>query len=258
MEPGSSGKRWPLSSVRRPPSCKRPPEPRCHGARRPRHCRGAVTLILSCVTPEYVVQVSDRRLTMLDGSVVERPENKALFYCGFATFSYTGLAKIGQLPTDEWLMAQLAAAPDFSAALPSLATAGTKALRNVNFSRATPAQRRSWRRLAFIGAGFAGLKHPERLGRSPVADQLHPFLVVISNFFDPTLGWLAESGVRFDWFLRWLPEDQERMVFAGGQRVSLRASSEAVPASLSQSVAGRTDTGSTGTGYLAGKPPSWF
>ncbi len=57
-----------------------------------------VTLVLSCITRQYVIQVSDRRLTDLDtGEPIVDPDNnavgfcKAVDFCGQMAFSYTGL-----------------------------------------------------------------------------------------------------------------------------------------------------------------------
>ena len=58
-----------------------------------------MTFVLSCVTPEYVYQVSDRRLTWLNGAqrghVVDDERNKSVLVDGRIAFAYTGLAEIG-------------------------------------------------------------------------------------------------------------------------------------------------------------------
>ena len=69
-----------------------------------------MTLILSCLTRDYVVQVSDRRVVATDGSWREDRANKASFFCGHSSFSYTGYARLEGLPTDEWLTEQLGTA----------------------------------------------------------------------------------------------------------------------------------------------------
>lgn len=66
-----------------------------------------MTLILSLLTHAFTVQVSDRRLTRLDGSLFEDNENKAQFFCGQSAFAYTGLARLGTVNTDEWLLETL-------------------------------------------------------------------------------------------------------------------------------------------------------
>lgn len=68
-----------------------------------------MTLILSLVTYNKIVQVSDRRLTWENGDIADDNANKAICVsCLDSCFSiaYTGLAKIGKLlqKTDEWLV----------------------------------------------------------------------------------------------------------------------------------------------------------
>ena len=65
-----------------------------------------LTLIVSCTARNSVVQVSDRRLTMPDGTVVEEGANKALcLWCRNAhvALGYAGLAEIDRRPTGRWL-----------------------------------------------------------------------------------------------------------------------------------------------------------
>jgi hypothetical protein len=68
---------------------------------------GSVTLIITCVQPEHVVQVSDGRLTDPNsGSMVDEHAIKAMFVeCADARFgiAFTGVAKIGSDATTPWL-----------------------------------------------------------------------------------------------------------------------------------------------------------
>lgn len=66
-----------------------------------------MTLILSCLTPKYIVQVSDRRLTWPDGRVFDETANKAIVFHGRAAIAYTGIALIGSQRTDEWIADQI-------------------------------------------------------------------------------------------------------------------------------------------------------
>ena len=67
-----------------------------------------MTLVLSCITPDYAIQVSDRRLTWVNGpnagQVADDNRNKAVVVCNKLTFAYNGLAEIGAARTDEWLL----------------------------------------------------------------------------------------------------------------------------------------------------------
>jgi hypothetical protein len=66
-----------------------------------------LSLILTAATGYGVYQASDRRLTKLDGSLFDDESNKAICVdCRNARFviGYTGLAFIGTLSTDVWLV----------------------------------------------------------------------------------------------------------------------------------------------------------
>lgn len=76
-----------------------------------------MTLILSCLTPEYIVQVSDRRLTMPNGEIFDDSANKAIVFLGHACIAYTGIAAIGSQRTDEWITNQLVGQPSLEQAI---------------------------------------------------------------------------------------------------------------------------------------------
>src|SRR5581483_7547927 len=68
---------------------------------------GGMTFGLALANRDYVIQVSDRRLTALNGELVDDSANKAghiicddssLLYC------YTGLARWGTRSTSQWLL----------------------------------------------------------------------------------------------------------------------------------------------------------
>ena len=65
-------------------------------------------LILSCATPDYVFQVSDRRLRSLNGpravQVMDGDRNKVVLVDGHFAFGYTGLAELGSVRTSDWLV----------------------------------------------------------------------------------------------------------------------------------------------------------
>jgi hypothetical protein len=71
-----------------------------------------VTLILTCLAPDFVVQVSDRRTTLPDGRVVEDQFNKMLFLCSHAVMSVTGLGKVANESTVAWARERLAIGRD--------------------------------------------------------------------------------------------------------------------------------------------------
>jgi hypothetical protein len=57
-----------------------------------------MTLILNALTPDYVVQVSDRRLTRPDGTIFEDDRNKAVLLLNHTVFGYTGTAALVPAP----------------------------------------------------------------------------------------------------------------------------------------------------------------
>lgn len=69
-----------------------------------------MTLILTALTPQHIVQVSDRRFVWTDssGQIVKHEDGniKAVITPGFAC-SYTGLAKLGTGDTAEWIAIEL-------------------------------------------------------------------------------------------------------------------------------------------------------
>ncbi|MDN3293495.1 hypothetical protein QWM81_05460 [Streptomyces ficellus] len=177
-----------------------------------------MTLLLTCVTPAYAVQASDRRLTYLDGEIAEEKANKATILGNFAAFSYTGLARcsVGE-PTDELLMRCLAAqGKNFSGLLDELAKNASRDVRNLPL-RVPKANKRAVRRTSFVGSGFVGLRNPQVFNREKSSDDLHPFLAVVSNAQDLTEGWRAEADQEFTAHLGFLPEGAPFLLHAAGQ-----------------------------------------
>lgn len=65
-----------------------------------------MTLILTCLTQDHIIQVVDRRVTSAGGALKDDDTNKAVFYCGgsfnFAV-AYTGPDEMGGEPTAKWI-----------------------------------------------------------------------------------------------------------------------------------------------------------
>lgn len=69
-----------------------------------------MTLILAFISPEYVALASDRRITWQQNNKIirsEDTENKALILCGHFLMGYTGLARLGGIPTEKWVLEKL-------------------------------------------------------------------------------------------------------------------------------------------------------
>lgn len=65
-----------------------------------------MTLIQTLVTPDHILQVSDRRLTRSNGSVFDHAHNKAVSWCGEMAVGFTGIAFIDRAqkkPVSEWI-----------------------------------------------------------------------------------------------------------------------------------------------------------
>lgn len=135
-----------------------------------------MTLVLTLLTHEVIVQASDRRFTRIraDGStyVGDDDANKAVLFAHRAAYSFTGLAEIGPMRqrTDEWIAETIAAVPGQGEAMDALAFAATERFKHPLLARLPDETRRH----EFIGAGWA--KFPESGGR------FEPYAAVISNF----------------------------------------------------------------------------
>ena len=66
-----------------------------------------MTLVLTFVSPRYVMQVADRLVTITKGGKRFDPaSNKSLIYLArnaIVTIGYSGLAYLDGIPTDEWI-----------------------------------------------------------------------------------------------------------------------------------------------------------
>src|ERR1035437_3482998 len=174
-----------------------------------------MTLIISCLTHDFAVQASDRRVTPIEGTDIEDRANKALFIGWNASFSYTGLATLDGLRTDEWICRRFKdSSPDLEIAWSSIRKLAENAVRSVPFPRRIPtADRDVVRRLALIHCGFA---------RFSGGSHLTPFLTVISNFHNPPDGWSGVANRTFTVSTLRLTLNQQCQVFTAGAELSVR------------------------------------
>jgi hypothetical protein len=175
--------------------------------------------------------VSDRRVVATDGSWHEDRANKAIFFCGHSSFSYTGIARLEGLPTDEWLTQQLGTAKALGDALPLLQRGARDAVRAIPFPTSVPPSKRPViRRLAFVNVAFVLLGKPSadrtryQLLRTDTMNEastqnMQPVLTVVSNFFRPPDQWLPAAEREFTVFHRTLDEYEDFAVFPSGQRL---------------------------------------
>lgn len=144
-----------------------------------------MTLIISVITHSYVIQASDRRLTMLqDGEVVghEDARNKAIFVAERMSFAMTGIADIDG-DTVEFFTARLAhflaTGLDLDGALNAVGgILGQYVAQHASLSG---------QRLAFLGVGWTAVPPAPR----------SPLLMWVSNSMDSHGEWTARSTAGF-------------------------------------------------------------
>jgi hypothetical protein len=177
-----------------------------------------LTLLLTCVTHDFVVQASDRRLTFLDGRIAEEVANKATLFGNAANFAFTGLARCSHRETSDELLMRCLSAPNLPLVglLEGLAKSAARDIRNLPL-RVRPRDRRAVRRTSFVGAGYVGVKDPGRYNLPNISDDLHAFLCVVSNAQDLSEAWREESDQEFSVHLGWLPSERGHMLHVAGQ-----------------------------------------
>lgn len=131
-----------------------------------------MTLVISAVTPWYVLQVSDRWVTsLLTGALMDSTANKAIFFGNRMAFGFCGLANLAGMRTDEWLVNFLDGLPK-NVSLPDMASqiaqAAELALNKMSVNKA-------FRHLSFIGVGW---------DRNTVDGGLQGVVYQIDNYFD--------------------------------------------------------------------------
>ena len=167
-----------------------------------------MTLLITCLTPEYLVQISDRRLTRLDGTLYDDESNKAVFYLPGMVFAYTGLAEVNGIRTDEWLTSILEPGLDLRRLTDSIAQKATRKFATV---------RSPYRHLAIVGGFWV------RTGES--TNQAG--FCVISNFYgirpgDGKFGPLPTASSEFRAFISMKSPEIPFAVFGAGQPLSKR------------------------------------
>jgi hypothetical protein len=144
-----------------------------------------MTLIMGCITREYAVLVSDRRLTWhAPGRTIHRTpseenRNKAVLLCGHFYLGYTGLAAIFGTDTDQWLAELLVSQADPSTYFRTIADESTRV-----FSRL-----RGDKRQAYMAVGWSPTREEA---------ELQLFAVLITNYLaDDGRTWLPKARDEF-------------------------------------------------------------
>lgn len=119
-----------------------------------------VTLIVSLLTPDFVVQVGDTRvvLPLATGGVewIDDFQNKLTYYDGRAVFGYCGLACLENLRTDEWITRELSQRT-FESDAHAVESLARRAREAINATQLEPKHRR----LAIAGVGWVGAPEQE-------------------------------------------------------------------------------------------------
>ncbi len=176
-----------------------------------------MTLILTCLTDDLVVQACDRRLTVLggerDGELLEDERNKSVIFCRSAVFAYTGMARIGGrfgLRTDLWLAGILRG---YGPGELQAASEGIRIAATATVNALPPDVDIIARRHAFVSVGWA--RFDEK--RAP-----RPFWLTISNAVDDQGNWRETAEASFGIQVRPLNADEPFRIDAAGQRLPQR------------------------------------
>lgn len=163
-----------------------------------------MTQIISVITADYALLVSDRLLTFIEGpdigKVFRDEECKLVSLCHTCGIGYTGLARLGGHPTHEWIALTLARANchDASGASEALMHKANAALPGID---------KKLRRQTFVIAGWA------YFGEVPV---LLPHICVVSNCLGEDLSQLALPQDVFRRRTRTLQENESVFHFVIG------------------------------------------
>lgn len=124
-----------------------------------------MTLILSCITQDYVLQVSDRRLTLANnGQIYKNDENKAINFWGLLAMSYTGLSSIHSTPTDIWLGKVMLGCSSIVEVVEAIKENATREFKRMIWTK------REWKHHAFIGVGWRSV------------EPIYPLICIVSNY----------------------------------------------------------------------------
>lgn len=168
-----------------------------------------MTLVLSCITHDYALQVSDRLLTYEGDARQPEETNKAVLIAGYLLLSFAGLARVGTTDMDIWaadrLHYTLQRTRSVGSALQALEAEATSAFQRM--------RGRESKRHAFVIAGFH---------RRDPSERARPLYITISNTLDEHGNWLDLAQRRFETKRYELPQHQRYYFSAVGQRLNHR------------------------------------
>ncbi len=127
-----------------------------------------MTLIQTLVTRDHIVQVSDRRLTYLDGSCADVNYTKLVLWARKFSIGFTGIAFMDarqRKSTSEWIAEQVCDKATLGQAIEALRENATRAISLLHSQKE--------KRLSIVITGFA---------QSPDTGNFEPILTRVSNF----------------------------------------------------------------------------
>lgn len=161
-----------------------------------------MTLVLTSLSHEHILQVADRRLTLPDGSLYDDDTNKAVFYCGRVAVAYTGLAIMEGKPTAEWIASCMKDAANTESAMREIAKRAEQHLKKIDVGD---------QRLAVVATGWGTYK-----GAQPPL----PFICVASNFMNDQWNWEPSATRPVEVRYKFLPEKETHELFVAGQNLT--------------------------------------
>jgi hypothetical protein len=158
------------------------------GLSRPFYLIKSMTLILSAFYNDFVIQVSDRRLTHPDGSLYDDESNKAILLENRIAIGYSGLAFINGQKTDDWIAQTLiniqakSQSQDIAYLMTELSLEATRVFEKIQLGK-------SIKKLAIVGVGWMFLQEDNGLAS--------PIFLSLSNAQTNRFEWLGEAEDKF-------------------------------------------------------------
>lgn len=157
-----------------------------------------MTLILTLLAREHIVQVADRRLTWPDGRLADDDTNKAVFYCGRVAVAYTGVSQIEGKCTAEWIGSCMKDHTQVEEAMNHVADRAERYFRQIDWPD---------KKLAVVATGW-GMHR----GELPI----RRFICVASNFMTDSWEWQIYGPMQVRTRLL---DDTASHIFVVGQRL---------------------------------------
>jgi hypothetical protein len=159
-----------------------------------------MTLVLTCLTNDYILQVADRRVTLADGTLKDDDTTKAVFYCGHFAVSFTGPDAMDDKPTAEWIAWCMKDAPNIMEAMRSIARRAEDSYRGKLVYK-----------FAVVAAGWVTLRG---------TNQPLPHLSVASNFINNHGQWQSSPSERMTIVANFPLKNLPYFFFAAGQNLT--------------------------------------